>query len=74
MRNDKEKIETNLCELIFKDEVVCSIDRPLELVEFKLKKSQTETIDDWVTNVNQIVDLVDFVCERIEREDVKSRS
>lgn len=29
-------------------------------------------IDDWVGNINEIVDLVDFVCERIEREDVRA--
>lgn len=72
LRNEISKIEDNLCELIFKDKVVCFIDRPAELIKFKTKKSETQMIDDWVGNINQIVDLVDFVCERIERENVRA--
>jgi fructose-1,6-bisphosphatase len=58
--------------LIFTDILTCVIDRPAELINFKTKKSETQLIDDWVGNINEIVDLVDFVCERIEREDVRA--
>ena len=72
LRNSISKIEDNLCELIFEDKVTCSIDRPAELIKFKTKKSESQMIDDWVGNINEIVDLVDFVCERIEREDIRA--
>lgn len=58
--------------MIFEDKVTCSIDRPAELIKFKIEKSEAQLIDDWVSNINEIVDLVDFVCERIEREDVRA--
>lgn len=70
LRNEKTKIEDYLCELIFNEKVKCSIDRPSELVTFRMEETETEKIDAWVQNINEIVDLVDFVCERIEREAV----
>ena len=33
-------------------------------------KTDDEVLDKWVDNINQIVDLVDFVTERIEREEI----
>lgn len=72
LRNSIIKIEDNLCELIFEDKVTCVIDRPAELINFRIQKTEAELIDDWVGNINDIVDLVDFVCERIEREDVRA--
>jgi 26S proteasome regulatory subunit N5 len=72
LRNSIQKIEDNLCELIFEDKVTCFIDRPAELIKFQIKKTETQMIDDWVGNINEIVDLVDFVCERIERENVRA--
>lgn len=32
-------------------------------------KTDDEVLDKWVNNINEIVDLVDFVTERIEREE-----
>ena len=33
-------------------------------------KTDDEVLDKWVNNINEIVDLVDFVTERIEREEI----
>ena len=33
-------------------------------------KTDDEVLDKWVDNINQIADLVDFVTERIEREEI----
>ena len=35
-------------------------------------KTDDEVLDKWVNNINEIVDLVDFVTERIEREEIKA--
>lgn len=55
--------------MIFADLLKCTIDRPAELVTFTAKQNEAEIIDDWVKNINQIVDLVDFVSQRIERQE-----
>ena len=55
--------------MIFADLLKCKIDRPAELVTFIAKQNEAEIIDDWVKNINQIVDLVDFVSQRIERQE-----
>lgn len=73
LRNNKDRIEDYLCELIFHNKVKCSIDRPAELILFRMEETEAEKIDNWVQNINEIVDLVDFVCERIEREAVSTK-
>lgn len=68
LENKRENIEDLLCELIYSDLISGKIDRLSSCLEIKEKKTENEVIDKWVTNINQIVDLVDFVTERIERE------
>ena len=69
LQNEKDKIEDALCEMIFADMLKCSIDRPAELVTFTAEQSEAQVIDDWIKNIDQIVDLVDFVSQRIERQE-----
>ncbi len=68
-----EAVEENLCELILAKLVRGKIDRPGRMIEFLAEANDVEVIDNWVKNINEIVDIVDFVCERIEREEVKAR-
>lgn len=42
-------------------------------IKFLSAISEEGLIDSWVTNINEIVDIVDFACERIEREEIKAR-
>ena len=55
--------------MIYQDLISGKIDRLTETLIIQEKKTDNEVIDQWVQNINQIVDLVDFVTERIERED-----
>ena len=67
------KVEENLCELVLSNLVRGKIDRPAGYIEFISETNDIETIDAWVKNVNEIVDIIDFVCERIEREEIKAK-
>lgn len=69
LENRKELIEDLLCEMIYEDLIPGKIDRLTLELEVLEKKSENEVVDQWIQNINQIVDLVDFVTERIERED-----
>lgn len=69
LENNKEKVEDLLCEMIYKDLISGKIDRLQGVLELREKKTENEVVDQWIQNINQIVDLVDFVSERIEREE-----
>lgn len=68
-----ETVEENLCELVLAKIVRGKIDRPGKVIEFLAEATETEIIDNWVRNINEIVDIIDFACERIEREEIKAR-
>lgn len=55
--------------MIYKDLISGKIDRLQGVLELREKKTENEVVDQWIQNINQIVDLVDFVSERIEREE-----
>jgi 26S proteasome regulatory subunit N5 len=65
--------EENLCELILVKIVRGKIDRPSKMIEFLKESTDVEVVDNWVKNINEIVDIIDFACERIEREEIKAR-
>lgn len=69
LENQRTKIEDLLCDMIYQDLISGKIDRLTQTLMIQEKKTDNEVIDQWVQNINQIVDLVDFVTERIERED-----
>ena len=68
-----EEVEDNLCDLMLAKLVGGKIDRPARFVEFRGETTDEEVIDKWVKNINEIADMIDFVCERIEREEVKAK-
>ena len=73
LENKIDLIEDFLCELILDKFVNAKIDRMGRIVNFNLNTKGNDVVDDWVKNINEIVDLVDFVCERIEREEVNAQ-
>jgi 26S proteasome regulatory subunit N5 len=72
LENKIDFIEDLLCELILDNFVHAKINRLTRIVDFIPANAESDVIDDWVKNINEIVDLVDFVCERIEREEVNA--
>ena len=63
-------IEDLICELIQDDLVLGKIDRLTRILKIMDNKTDDEVLDKWVNNINEIIDLVDFVTERIEREEI----
>ena len=70
--NKADFIEDQLCKMIQDGLVKAKIDRLDMLIKFVSCVDEKETIDKWVDNINGILDLVNFVTERIEREEVKA--
>lgn len=67
---DRALIEEQLCVLIVEGKVVAKINRPEGIIVFGSSQGGAADLDRWSQNVNRLVELVDFVCERIEREKV----
>ena len=66
-----ELVEECLCELIVGNLVQAKIDRPNKAIKFLSAVSSTSLIDQWVLNINEIVEIVDYACDRIDREEIK---
>lgn len=67
-----DQVEDGLCDLIVDGIVKGKIDRPNGVIHFVLAEisNDDEMVDGWVKNINEIVDIIDLACERIEHEDV----
>lgn len=72
LENSPQFIEDQLCDLIVDAFIVGKIDRMDMVVKFDIAKDDKGTLDNWVDNINGVLDLVNFVCERIEREEVSA--
>lgn len=70
--NKADFIEDQLCKMIQDKLLKAKIDRLDMLIKFDSCSDEKETIDKWVNNINGVLDLVNFVAERIEREEVKA--
>ena len=66
---DALAIEEELAQLIVDGKLEGKINRPEGIVRFARDKAEGQ-LDAWAANLNRLVELVDFVCERIEREEV----
>lgn len=62
------EIERELCELITSKQVAAKIDRPSGIVNFIVRKTEDEILDDWATDVNRVLDLIDNTSNLIQRE------
>ncbi len=58
--------------MILEDLVKARIDRLARVIKIKSGSDEKDIVDQWVTNINEIVDLVDFATERIEREGISN--
>lgn len=49
--------------------VNCKIDRLEGVVNFKLRRSENDFLNEWATDVNQILALIDHTSNLIKREE-----
>lgn len=67
--NIESKIcEEELCEMINKKMVMAKIDRIHGIVNFRTKKNENEEMNEWVFDINKLMDVVDKTCNLIKRE------
>jgi len=48
--------------------VVAKIDRISGIIQFKPKKSDNEVLNEWVFDMNKVLDIVDKTCNYIIRD------
>jgi len=63
-----EELETELCSLVNADILRGKVDRIEGVVTFRRQRRDDEILDDWVQDVNGLLDLVNHTCNLIERE------
>ena len=70
-----DQVEDDLCDLIVAGIVKAKIDRPTGVINFVLTEvsNDVDMVDGWVQNINEIVDIIDLACERIEHEDIVAK-
>lgn len=64
----EEEVETQLCELILNKTVHGKIDRPTGMINMVQRLSEDEMLDNWVGDVNNVLDLIDTTANLIQRE------
>lgn len=68
MQVDEQTTEQELCEMINNKMVVAKIDRINGIISFKHKKNENEIMNEWVYDVNKLLDIVDKTSNLINRE------
>ena len=64
-----EELEEETCYLINADIVKGKIDRVEGIVVFHRQRPDDEILDDWVNDVNSLLDLVNNTCNLVDREE-----
>lgn len=67
-------LPTNRCEeylskLANSDTIRVKIDRPAGIIYFTTKKSASDILNNWATDVNQLMSLVNKTCHLINKEE-----
>lgn len=70
---DVKVCEEEICEMINKKMITAKIDRISGVVNFKEKKNENAVINDWVYDVNKLMDVIDKTCNLIKRENEEGR-
>jgi 26S proteasome regulatory subunit N5 len=65
---DTETAEAELCEMINNKLVFAKVNRLDSLIDFRKKKNENETLNDWRFDLHKILDLVDQTSNLITRE------
>jgi len=65
---DLDTAETELCDMINRKLVTARINRPDGIVNFKQKKTENETLNEWRFDIHKILDLIDNTTNLINRE------
>ena len=64
-----KEVELQICEMINNQLIKGKIDRIDGVVNFRLVRSDNEILDEWVHDVNSLLNLVDSTCNLIHREE-----
>lgn len=64
-----DEIEEEACHLLNSDLIVGKIDRVDGVIVFRRKRGDDEVLDDWVQDVNSLLELVNNTCNLIDREE-----
>jgi len=63
-----DKTEATVSDMVQAKQWFAKIDRPSGIVEFAQKKSANEVVDDWASDVSNLLNLVEKTCHLIHKE------
>eukprot|EP00828_Plagiopyla_frontata_P017832 TRINITY_DN22_c0_g1_i2.p1 TRINITY_DN22_c0_g1~~TRINITY_DN22_c0_g1_i2.p1 ORF type:complete len:446 (+),score=71.10 TRINITY_DN22_c0_g1_i2:68-1405(+) len=63
-----DPIETELCEMINEKLVTAKIDRVDQIIRFGEKINENEVLNNWIFDMNKVMDIVDKTCKLIHRD------
>lgn len=63
-----KETEEELSELVCSKFVFAKIDRPAGMIKFGKKQSYTDSLNDWTSNIDKMLDLVENTCHLIQKE------
>lgn len=66
---DDQKTEEFLARLVNNESLKVKIDRPSGVVHFTQKKTQSEVLNDWAGQLNQLMEAVSKCCHLINKEE-----
>lgn len=66
---DDLKTEEFLARLVNNESLKVKIDRPAGVIYFTQKKSQSEVLNDWATELNELMSSVNKTCHLINKEE-----
>jgi 26S proteasome regulatory subunit N5 len=67
-------VEERLSNLVVNGSVYAKIDRPAGIINFSKPKAPVEHLNDWKTNISDLLHLIEKTCHLIQRETMVSEA
>eukprot|EP01015_Nassula_variabilis_P009175 TRINITY_DN1726_c0_g1_i1.p1 TRINITY_DN1726_c0_g1~~TRINITY_DN1726_c0_g1_i1.p1 ORF type:complete len:431 (-),score=65.69 TRINITY_DN1726_c0_g1_i1:170-1462(-) len=64
----KEEVEVEICEMINIGLIFAKIDRVSGIISFRKLQNENERLNEWIFDVNKLLDIVDKTCNLISRD------
>ena len=69
-----QKAESYLSEMVSEKCVVAKIDRPAGIITFQKARDANVVLNEWSTDISDLLNLVELACHRIDKENMMAKS
>jgi len=64
----EDECERYISDLVVNKSIFAKIDRPMGMISFRKRKDANEFLNEWSTNVNNLLGLLEKTCHLVHRE------